>query len=313
MPDAPRRFLGLLRRDGPRAAVRRSVAHAVRRLHYAAEPRPRAVHDGAVRRMYAEDDVNVCHNESTREDYDSSMTNVLVCTEGPDLVEAEEWLDPSFDFHAEFSYGDFYDLDRFHSLRRLHATHDVWVRLEDVPPAESKEVLASIVYGDKQRFRGRELRQRVANEHGDVVDEYGSGAGEYLYEKRRALDSYMFHVAIESGRHPEYVTEKFFDPIKTSTVPIYWGGREAVEAMGFDTDGILFFEDMEEFRTLLDERVSREAYSRMRPHIEANRRRLIEIRNDIRRDALLDAVRHGYLTECEDRRSGEVTQRYRFE
>lgn len=313
MFDAPRRFLGLVRRDGPRTAAARVLARVFRRLYYAAEPEPLRIHNRAVRHVLAEDDINICHNGTTRQDYDPAMTNVLVCTEGPDLVEAEDWLDPSFDFHAEFSYGDFYGLDRFHSLRRLHATHDAWVQPESPLPEEEKTELASIVYADKRRFRGRQLRHQVGDEHEGVVDTYGSAVGDYLYEKRRALDPYMFHVAIESGRHPEYVTEKFFDPIKTGTVPIYWGGREAVEAMGFDTEGILFFEDMEEFERLLDERVTREEYERLRPHVEANRQRLIEIRNEIRQDALLDAVRHGYLAECDDRRSGELSQRYQLE
>ena len=56
---------------------------------------------------------------------------------------------------------------------------------------------------------------------------------------------------IENGKYPEYVTEKLYDCIKLGTVPIYWGGEEALRKMGFDIQGFIFFDSLEELEEIL--------------------------------------------------------------
>lgn len=307
-----RRFYGLLSTEGPRKALRRGTEFGLRKLYLSVSDEPRSMFVDSISAIAEQQGINICYNEDTRSQYDPSMTNVLVVTEGPALVEADDWLDPSMDFHAEFSMGDFYGLNNFFSICHLHAGRDYRVALDVDRMYPDKPKLVSIVFADKDRFPGQAMRHRVAAEYGDIVDAYGSGVGEYLYEKSRSLDPYMFQVVVESGKYPEYVSEKFYDCLKTHTVPIYRGGREGIERLGFDTDGILFFENMEELGEILDG-LSADDYERLRPHAMTNRERLVEIRNQMKGEFYIDFVRLGFLVTSDDERFEETRNHLRFE
>lgn len=307
-----RRFYNVLREEGIEEAARRSLELTLRRLYLSVADDPQRVYVDAMEEIANRRGINICYNQWAREHYDVSMTNVLIATEGPTVVKGEDWLDPSWEFHAEFSYGDFYDLEHFYSLRRFLSGRDYRVPLEQAENYEEKPELASIVFADKDRYPGQAMRHDVATEHGDVVDAFGSGVGEYLYDKPKAMAPYMYHVAIESGMYPEYVSEKFFDCLKTNTVPIYRGGREAVEKMGFDTEGIIFFEEFEELSDILAD-ISAADYRRRRPHVEANRERLIEIRNEIKREFYFDRIRLNSLVTSDELKFENTYPHLRFE
>jgi len=307
-----RQFYDVARDDGIEKALRLGLESTLRRLYVRVADNPQRMYVDTVETVANSRNINICYNQCAREQYDESMTNVLIVTEGPALVEGDDWLDPSFDFHAEFSYGDYYGLDHFFSLRRMMAGRDYRVALDTTNEYADKSRLASIVFADKDEFPGQAMRHDVASRHGNTVDTYGSGVGEYLYDKAKALNDYMFHVAIESGRYPEYVSEKFFDCLKTNTIPIYWGGREAIEKMGFDTDGILFFEDVDDLANILD-RISAEEYERLRPHAEYNRERLVEIRNDLKRGFYFDHIRLNSLSTSDDLKFETTRPHLRFE
>jgi hypothetical protein len=202
------------------------------------------------------------------------------------------------EFRAEISFGNFYELDRYYCPRHLHAGRDYWVELDPAKGYENKSELVSLIYSEKTALPGHEFRHDVANEFGDTIDQFGTGADRYIEHKETGLDDYMFHVVIENAKYPGYVQE-FFEPIKTMSVPIYWGGEESVRKLGFDTDGIIFFDTIDELAKILDN-LSAELYSNMRPSVEYNRKRLIELRNQIKYEHFLDVVRPGFLNTKPD-------------
>jgi hypothetical protein len=111
-----------------------------------------------------------------------------------------------------------------------------------------------------------------------MIDTYGSGTGTWIDNKEDAHEEYMFQVVIENGKYPEYVSEKFYDCIKTKTVPIYYGGKHGTQKMGFDPEGIIYFDSIDELKTILTEKLSEGLYSTMLPAVERNHDRLSEIR-----------------------------------
>jgi len=289
-----RRFYELLSDEGLGEATRRGLEYGLRDLYLRVSRNPQRMYVDSISAIADQNGINICRNEQIRQQYDPAATNVLIATESPAVVKDQDWLDPSFDFHAEFSFGDFYDLDRFHSLRRMHSVVDYWVELELSNPYGEKPRLVSTVLSEKNQLPGHQMRHDVADSYRKLIDCYGAGANRYIEEKVASLGPYMFQVVIENGQYPEYVSEKFYDCIKTNTVPIYWGGEQAVIEMGFDTEGILFFDDPSELNDLL-EIISPELYRQFRPHVEANRRRLVEIRNELRQEFYFDMVRLGSL------------------
>lgn len=294
MIRAARRFYSLLRDKGPQIAARRSIEFALRRLYLAISDNPEQIYIDSLSLIAAQYGVNICHNEAVRRQYDESKTNVLIVTESPAVVEEQGWLDQDMEFHAEFSFGDHYELEHFYSLRRMHAGRDYWVSLDPSNPCNDKTELVSTVLSDKTRLRGQVMRHLVVAEYGDLIDSYGKGVDKHIEEKSVSLEPYMFQIVIENGKFPEYVSEKFFDCLKTNTIPIYWGGKEAVKEMGFDTSGILFFDDLGELEEILED-ISESKYNQLRPQTEDNRDRLIEIRDNFRRDFYLSKIRLGSL------------------
>jgi hypothetical protein len=64
--------------------------------------------------------------------------------------------------------------------------------------------------------------------------------------------------------------------------------------MGFDTDGVIFFETIEELRTIVGD-LSPERYREMCPAVERNRERLVELRRENRFQFVLNSVMQGYM------------------
>ena len=109
----------------------------------------------------------------------------------------------------------------------------------------------------------------------------------------------MFQVVIENGKYPEYVTEKFYDCIKLGTVPIYWGGEQALRKMGFDQEGIIFFDSVEELGEILNKDISAEKYAALASQIKNNWERLKEIRMVENLNLALHSVKIGYHQSAE--------------
>lgn len=303
MVDIIERILKLYRDEGSTALVRRVIEYSLRKLYLGVIDDPRRMYRDSTSAFLRQQNINVCFNQYAREQHDPSMCNVLIATESPAVVEHRGWIDPGLSFDVEISLANFYGLDQYYCPRQLYAGRDSFVQLNCENRYVQKSKLISHIYSDKTELPGHRLRHQVSSVTGDVVDEFGSGAGSYVEEKADTLAPYRFQIVIENGQYPEYVSEKFFDCLKTMTIPLYRGGQTAVEKMGFDTDAIFFFDTLDELREIVETKVTEETYDWLRPAVERNRERLIEIRNQLKFEQYLEDVRVDFLTT---RRDGEI-------
>ena len=249
---------------------------------------------------------NICYNSRIKQDYDPSLDNILVAIESPAVVEHNNWFTDDMEFEAEISFGNFYDLNNYYCPRNLYSTNDFYMEFKPDKNYSNKNKLVSIIASNKKSLPGHKLRHQIIDDDDLDIDEFGSGSEgfvekywskrqqSFIEPKRNSLNNYMFQVVVENGKYPEYVSEKFYDCIKAQTIPIYWGGEEAVRKMGFDLDGVLFFDDIEELDRIIDY-ISKDLYDEMRPAIERNQQRLREIRNQCLSEFYLNSVRQFYL------------------
>lgn len=107
-------------------------------------------------------------------------------------------------------------------------------------PPHVKSNTMSIIASNKNYFQGHQLRHEIIRRilQSDLaIDIYGRGL-EHIYgrndrrlkgtleDKNEAFHDYKFTIAIENYSYPFWVTEKYYDPILKSCIPIYWGAAE---------------------------------------------------------------------------------------
>ena len=247
------------------------------------------------KRLLRKNGYNICYNKTIPEDYDPSKKNILLAIETPEVIEYQGWLKPDMKFYAEISFANFYNLKNYYCCRTLYVGHDGWVDLDLNNAFDNKAKLVSMIYSTNKKISGHKIRHEIADKFGSRIDLFGSGTGQYLENKIDSLADYMFQIVVENGKYPEYVSEKFFDCIKTRTIPIYRGGEDGLRKMGFDKDGVLYFDSMEDLDVILKEKVSTDVYETMLPHAVKNLSRLVELRNESKFNFYLNTILSGYL------------------
>jgi hypothetical protein len=70
----------------------------------------------------------------------------------------------------------------------------------------------------------------------------------------------MFSIVIQNCQLDTFFTD-FVDPLATGTIPIYWGTRNV--ARHFNTDGIIFFDTLEELDNILSNLTEEDYYCRI--------------------------------------------------
>ncbi len=248
----------------------------------------------SLEKLYSVNDINICYNKFIRKSYDPSKQNILIAIESPGLIEHYKWIDPKMKFAAEISFQNYFNLANYLCPRTIYANNDNFVDMPESIGNYEKPDLVSMVYSDRKIISGHQFRYEIAEKFKDDLHLFGKGTGRFLMAKSDSLNSYMFQIVVENGKYPEYVTEKFFDCIKMGTIPIYWGGEEAVRKMGFDLDGILFFNEMDELSELLSSKVNADFYSNTKPSLNRNWERLKEIRNEDKLLLALHSVKNHY-------------------
>jgi len=247
----------------------------------------------AFAKLYAANDVNICYNKFIRDTYDPNRQNILVAIESPAYFEYYNWIDPDMKFAAEISFMNYFKLENYLCPRTIYANYDNFVEMEQKYQPGDKSGLVSMVYSDKQIVAGHTMRHEISRVYKKQLHLFGGGTGRFLKQKSDALLPYMFQVVIENGKYPEYVSEKFFDCLKTCTIPIYWGGELALQKMGFDSRGIIFFDKLQDLDSIF-EKISPEYYQKALPHVLKNRERLVEIRNEDKLMMALHTIKIGY-------------------
>ena len=125
-----------------------------------------------------------------------------------------------------------------------------------------KTKLASMIVSDKRWTRQHEIRHDFAMANKDKIDVYGRGTRE-IPKKEEGLKDYMFSIVVENSIYPKYYTEKITDCFATGTVPIYYGDKSIGE--DFNTQGIIFIDDMETFDVFTPE-----LYQECLPYVKEN-------------------------------------------
>ena len=69
--------------------------------------------------------------------------------------------------------------------------------------------------------------------------------------------------------------------------------------MGFNTEGILFFDTIEDLDNILEEKVSKSTYSKRIQALEYNLNRLVEIRNNLKLLFFLNTLQINYFHSTE--------------
>jgi len=134
-----------------------------------------------------------------------------------------------------------------------------------------KTKLVSMIASNKGLVKGHQNRLEWVERLKDKVDLFGTGRPNQLTDKEDGLRDYMFSVSIENDDSDSYFTEKLTDNFVMGTVPVFWGSRKVVEKY-FDARGVIFLEDDPTLST-----VTLETYEAMKPYIEDNFRRAMEM------------------------------------
>lgn len=252
---------------------------------------------GSFERLLRKNGYTICINKFIPESYDPNHKNILFLIESPAMVEHywEQWIRPDMQFVAEISFNNYFKLANYHCCRSLYVANDNFVNLSDCVEPPEKTALVSLIYSDKIFLEGHRFRHEISRAFSDRLELWGEGTGRFLQHKIDSLLPYAFQVVVENGKYPEYVSEKFFDCLKTYTVPIYWGGERALKEMGFDPRGYFSFDTQEELAEILAG-LSFDDYQGMFPYLLRNRERLIALRRDAGLSLTLGMVQlHGYF------------------
>ncbi len=245
------------------------------------------------KKLFRKNSINICYNKFIPRDYDPNKQNVLLALESPAVIEYEGWLKPDMKFVAEISFANFYKLDNYYCCRDLYVNLDSFIDVKTGKLYENKTKLLSIISSHKIHLQGHKLRHQIIKQFHSKLDVFGSGYRKFG-DITPAYTDYMFQIVIENGKHPEYVSEKLFYCLQTQTIPIYWGGETALQKMGFDTNGVIFFDKTEDIKNILDG-LSFELYQKMKRAAINNTQRLIEIRNEKKMNLFLHSVIPGYM------------------
>lgn len=245
------------------------------------------------KKLFAYNDIKICYNRWIPDDYDPMKSNILIAIESPEVILHNGWIKDDMKFIAEISFANFFNLDNYHCCRTLYATNDNFVNLVKNSQFAKKD-LVSMVYSDKQLLKGHQFRHQLASKFADRIHLFGSGTEKKLKQKSDSLESYYFQIVIENGKYPEYVSEKFFDCLKTKTIPVYWGGEEAIKKMGFDLNGMIFFDTDADLDNILTTKMNERFYHEREESLEYNLKRLIEIRNEIKMSLFRNTLQCGY-------------------
>ena len=127
----------------------------------------------------------------------------------------------------------------------------------------------SIIASGKNTTEGHQLRHKVIDRFKYNIGVYGYGY-KPVENKEESLSEYMYSITIENCRQKGYWTEKIVDCFATKTIPIFWGD-DAVNDF-FDSDGIIYFNDVKELGDILKdlENNGEKIYNSKKAAIEKN-------------------------------------------
>jgi hypothetical protein len=109
---------------------------------------------------------------------------------------------------------------------------------------ENSEYPEGCIY--KQRFN----INQILYDNLPFIDFYG-GLGNNLSLKKDGLIQYKFSLAIENSNEKGYISEKFYDPILTDTIPIYFGCSNVKEL--WSQNGYILLDNITDAKYIIDQ------------------------------------------------------------
>ncbi|MEZ5104223.1 MAG: glycosyltransferase family 10 [Draconibacterium sp.] len=248
-------------------------------------------------KLFKKNGINLCYNSFIPAQYNPSKRNILLALESPAVVEYQKWLSPEMKFDAEISFGNFYQLENYLCCRDLYVNNDNFINIIPGTLFKNKPGKVSIVCSSRQHLKGHKFRHSIVNQLSGKADVFGSG-----YQRFGNIDNaftdYKFQIVVENGKYPEYVSEKLFDCVKTQTIPIYWGGELALQKLGFNPEGFIFFDNLQELTSII-EGLTDKVYAKKYDAVLYNLHRLIELRNENKMNFYLNSVMLKYMHTTE--------------
>lgn len=113
-----------------------------------------------------------------------------------------------------------------------------------------KSKMTSIIASNKNITAGHKLRHQVIDKFRDRFDAVLGRKYQPFENKWDGLKDFRYSVVIENEMVDIFFTEKLMDCFMTGTVPIYWGTKGISEI--FDTDGFIYFNNLDELENILD-------------------------------------------------------------
>ena len=237
--------------------------------------------------------LNLCVNGQATEQFEPDETNILLALESPAVVIDRNWVNPDLPYDAEVSFHKLSSAPVHSHCHDLYVNTDAYV--EFLPQRSfDKSRLVSMIYSFKSLLQGQALRHEIAAKFEQDLDLYGTGFDGQFVDKRESLDKYMFQVVVENGLYPHYVSEKLFDCFKTQTIPIYRGGIAGADVLGFEMDGIISFETLDELRTILSS-LSRDLYEELQASVTYNSKHFRDLRTEARLKFYYNQVNLEYM------------------
>jgi hypothetical protein len=141
-----------------------------------------------------------------------------------------------------------------------------WIRPGEEGVHEKNKLVSMISSTKSNHAPGYLVRAEIREKFKDKFDSYGRGHNT-INLKIDGLKDYMFSIAIENSKFDYYFSEKLIDCFMTGTIPIYWGCPAISDF--FNIDGILSFDNIEEFEGILNQ-LTPELYSKKLESIKDN-------------------------------------------
>jgi hypothetical protein len=285
------RILSIMRAEGFRGLFRRGTDH--QSSYTNPQTFPQQLLEARVDDLSEQVGLNMCINGNAETQFDPQCSNILLLLESPAVVKDRGWVDPNLEYDAEISFEHMSSAPTHLFCHDLYINYDAFVEFRPQQTLQKNE-LVSMIYSFKSLLPGQALRHEIAARFRAEVDLFGTGYDGQFVDKRDSLDEYMFQVVVENGLYPHYVSEKLFDCIKTRTIPIYRGGVLGVENLGFDTNGIISFETLDELEHILAN-LSKSRYVELSDYVDHNFQHLHKLRTDTRLEYYYNQARLGYM------------------
>jgi hypothetical protein len=120
-----------------------------------------------------------------------------------------------------------------------------WIHENDRKIYTNKPKDISLIASAKANTEGQILRHKAASKFKDNIDLFGYGY-KSIENKADALREYAFSIAIENCKINDYISEKLIDVMLCGSIPIYYGQYKDILNQFFNTNGIIFFDNLEE-------------------------------------------------------------------